>query len=487
MALRDLIAAIEDGPKGPQVGAFFDFDGTLIDGYSATAYFVERLRRRQMTVSEAAQIIRLGFRGDMDEAEFAGVIERGLALWAGVPEDEIAELWARLFRERIAQLVYPEAWALVKAHQRMGHTVAVASSATRYQVAPLARELGIENLLCTRAEVREGRLTGGLEGAPFWGTGKADAVRAFAQAQGITLSQSYGYANGNEDIAFLKSVGRARAVNPKRVLTAMAHRQGWPVVHFERRRGGTVAMRARSVAAYGALAGLSLAGMAFALSTGRKRTAAEWVGARASDAMLAITGIHVEVQGKEHLPTQRPALFVFNHQSVADGYVLLTLLRGGFTGVVNQEAARFPLLGRILRGLDFAFIDRRGARGANDAPEPVVERLRRGLSVVIAPEETRSLTPRPGPFTTGAFHIAMEAGAPVVPLVIRNTGKVLPRGSLLFRPGTVEVRVLPPIDPAQWHADALDREVSAVEALFRRTLDDWPEARGALIEGHPAE
>lgn len=69
-----------------------------------------------------------------------------------------------------------------------------------------------------------------------------------------------------------------------------------------------------------------------------------------------------------------------------------------------------------------------------------------GLSVVIAPEGTRSLTPRLGWFKKGAFHIVMQAGVPLVPVVIRNTYEVMARHSLLFRPGTVQVYVPPPID-----------------------------------------
>ncbi len=467
------VAAIEAGPKGPQIGAFFDFDGTLIDGYSAAPYFAERLLRREMSRSEAADIIRTVWRGDLNESEFAEVVGRGITAWAGHREDELAALWARLFREKIASRLFPEAWSLVKAHQKMGHTVVIATSATHYQAAPIAEELGIAHVLCTRVRVRDGRLTGAVEGTPLWGTGKADAVREFANTYGIALSQSHGYANGNEDIAFLKTVGHATAVNPKPALIAAAARERWQVLRFPKRRG-TASTLARSLGAYVALATTSLGGVAYAATTGKRRRAAEWVSARGSDAMLAMTGVDVEVQGEQHLWAHRPAVFMFNHQSIADGYVLLRLLRAGFTGVAKQEAAHMPLLGRLLRTLDFAFIDRSATRSAIEAMAPAVDRLRAGMSVVIAPEGTRSLTPRLGRFKKGAFHIAMQAGAPVVPVVFRNTYEVMRRGSLVFRPGTVNVCVLPPIDVRAWKLDDLDRHVADVRALFQRTLDDWP-------------
>jgi putative phosphoserine phosphatase / 1-acylglycerol-3-phosphate O-acyltransferase len=475
MPAAEAIAAIKAGPKGPDIGAFFDFDGTLIDGYSATAYFTDRLRRREMRLEEAAEIVRVLWRGDMDEREFADVMSKAVVKLAAHPEQQVAELWSRLFREKIARLLFPEAWSLVKAHQKMGHTVAIATSATRYQAAPIAGELRIEHLLCTRAIVRDGRLTGGVEGAPLWGAGKAAAVCDFAKAHRIALSRSHAYANGNEDIAFLKTVGHATAVNPKPALIEVAHREGWTILRFPSRRASAATL-ARSLGAYCVLATTSLGGLAYALATGKRRRAAELVGAISSDIMLAITGIEVEVQGEHHLWAHRPALFLFNHQSTLDGYVLLTLLRRGFTGIAKKEAANMPLLGQILRALDFAFIDRSNTRSAKEAMQPAVDRIRHGMSVVIAPEGTRSLTPRLGQFKKGAFHIAMQAGVPVVPVVIRNSYEVMARGSRLFRPGIVQVCVLPAIDVTKWTIEGLDRHVADVQGLFQRTLDDWPTA-----------
>jgi putative phosphoserine phosphatase/1-acylglycerol-3-phosphate O-acyltransferase len=471
---EDAVAAIEAGPRGPGIGAFFDFDGTLIDGYSAAPYFVERLRRREMGLGEVLDVWRTARRGNLNEREFSEAIARSMAPWAGHPEEDLARLWSRLFRDRIARLMFPEAWRLVKAHQRMGHTVAIATSATRYQVAPIARELGIEHLLSTRATVRDGRLTGGVDGTTLWGAGKADAVRAFADEQRIDLSRSHGYANGGEDIAFLKAVGHPSAVNPQAALSETARDEGWPVLRFPARRKASMAVRARSIGAYGALAVLSIAGVVYATATGKKRRAAEWVGAASSDAMFAIAGIRVEVQGADHLRTHRPVVFMFNHQSLLDGYVLLHVLRGGFTGVAKQEAARMPLLGKVLRGLDFAFIDRSNSHSAIEALKPAVDRLQRGMNVVIAPEGTRSLSARLGSLKKGTFHMAMQAGVPIVPVVLRNTYELMPRGSLLFRPGTVQVRALPPIDVTDWKVEHLDRHVADVRALFQRALDDWP-------------
>ena len=107
MSLTETIAAIQAGPKGPQIGAFFDFDGTLIDGFSALAYFTDKLRRRQLGLREAADIIRVALRRDMNEREFDAFFAKNVAGWAGHPENELIELWSRLFKDTIAGWTFP--------------------------------------------------------------------------------------------------------------------------------------------------------------------------------------------------------------------------------------------------------------------------------------------------------------------------------------------------------------------------------------------
>ena len=98
----------------------------------------------------------------------------------------------------------------------------------------------------------------------------------------------------------------------------------------------------------------------------------------------------------------------------------------------------------------------------------------------MAPEGTRTLTGELLPFKKGAFHMAMQADAPIVPVILRNTCELMPRSSLLFRPGRVQVCALPQIDVTKWKIEDLDRHVSDVRALFQDTLDNWPEPRAPL-------
>jgi putative phosphoserine phosphatase/1-acylglycerol-3-phosphate O-acyltransferase len=84
------------------------------------------------------------------------------------------------------------------------------------------------------------------------------------------------------------------------------------------------------------------------------------------------------------------------------------------------------------------------------------------------------VTPRLGPFKKGPFHIAMQAEVPMVPIVFRNVGEVMWRGSQTLRPGRIEVVVLEPIDTSDWTRETISEHVADVRGRFLDVLEDWP-------------
>jgi putative phosphoserine phosphatase/1-acylglycerol-3-phosphate O-acyltransferase len=153
----------------------------------------------------------------------------------------------------------------------------------------------------------------------------------------------------------------------------------------------------------------------------------------------------------------------------------MKLLRERFTGVAKKEAANVPGFGQLFRLAGVAFVDRADSRKARAALAPAVEKIRtEGMSLVMAPEGTRSATPKLGPFKKGAFHIAMQAEVPVVPIVMRNVGEVMWRGAQTLRPGTIEVCVLPPVDTSAWRSKSVAEHANEVRELFVQTLESWP-------------
>jgi putative phosphoserine phosphatase / 1-acylglycerol-3-phosphate O-acyltransferase len=466
-----LTREIDEGPDGPSVGAFFDVDGTLIAGFSAVAFLRDRLAHGRMGVRDLAGALLSTTAFQLGRLGFSGLIAATAAWLRDVPERELEEVAERIFAGALATAIYPESRALVQAHRRRRHTLAVVSSATRYQVEPLARELGIPHVMCTRLEVEDGRLTGRHVWPTCYGGGKAMAARDLARARGIDLAQSYFYTDSHEDLPLLQIVGRPRPLNPDRRLAATAALRGWPARTFTTRgRPGLVDVL-RSSAAVASIVPSLLIGVVPGLLNASRRDMMNLAGTIWGELASTLAGLQVRVEGEEHLWSHRPAVFVFNHQSALDTLLLCKLLRRDFVGVAKQEARTNPLFGPVFALAGTVFIDRTDRRAAIRALEPAIETLRRGTSIVIAPEGTRSTTPRLGAFKKGAFHLAMNAGVPIVPIVFKNALDALPKHGLVIRPATVEVVVHPPVDTSGWKTATLDRHVDEVRSLFVETLD----------------
>jgi putative phosphoserine phosphatase/1-acylglycerol-3-phosphate O-acyltransferase len=465
-----LTEEIERGPAGPKVGAFFDVDGTLLSGFSGMAFWRDRLLSGQMSAADLSEnaLAWVGFqRGQIG---FSGILAAWSGMLRGTPEQELVDTGERLFNSELAALVYPESRALVAAHLRRGHTVAIVSAATRYQIDPLARDLGIERVLCTKLEVDDGHFTGRFVRPACWGEGKAEAVRALAAEEGLDLAQSYFYSDAAEDLPLLELVGRPRPTNPDRRLTRIAERRVWPMRRFASRGRPSFADVVRTGLAM-ASSGLALAlGLPLALITGRPKAALDFALGAWGDLGTALAGIELRVRGEEHLWSSRPCVFIFNHQSSLDVLLLCKLLRRDFVGVAKQELRRIPVLGEIAALLGTVFIDRANSSAAIQALQPAVDALRSGTSLAIAPEGTRAPTPRLGRFKKGAFHMAMQARVPIVPIVIRNALDALPKSGLVVRPATVDVVVLPPVSTRDWTRESLDGHIEDVRQLYEEVL-----------------
>jgi putative phosphoserine phosphatase/1-acylglycerol-3-phosphate O-acyltransferase len=100
------------------------------------------------------------------------------------------------------------------------------------------------------------------------------------------------------------------------------------------------------------------------------------------------------------------------------------------------------------------------------------EILKNGTSVAIAPEGTRSGSKKLGVFKKGAFHLAMKAGAPIVPIVIKNAYMAMPKGSKMCSPTHIEVVVLDPVDTSEWKPKLIDSYVDEVRNLFVKELEN---------------
>lgn len=478
-----VVEAIEEGPQGRETAAFLDLDGTLIRGYSAQSVYRDRLRRFDVGPEELAKTVVAAVDMRLRGSDLDGLMTAAVSALAGRTDESLKEVGERIFRTQIASDIFPEARELLAAHRRAGHRLVLATSATPYQCEPLAREMDFDAVLCTRPEVVDGKLTGELDGDLLWGPGKAAAASAFAAEEGIRLDRSYAYSNGAEDAPLLEAVGRPCALNPEDRLEHAAEDAGWPVLRFEEpQRGFSVGSAVRTGAALGALGASAVVGGAIGVLNRDRRTASNVASGIGPDLALALGGVSLNVVGEENLWARRPAVFMFNHQSGLDMLVIGSLIRRDLTGVAKKEASRDPRFAPVGLLVDVAYVDRANSTQAVEAMKPAVEKLGEGVSIAIAPEGTRSATPKLGRFKKGGFHIAMQAGVPVVPIVIRNAGDRMWRNSFFLHPGEVDVVVLEPISTENWSAETIDDHVAEVRERFEATLADWPPMGPARLE-----
>jgi len=168
-------------------------------------------------------------------------------------------------------------------------------------------------------------------------------------------------------------------------------------------------------------------------------------------------GIRVRVAGQERVPAGQTCIFLSNHVSNLDPPVLLPVLPGMSSVFLKKSLMKIPLLGTAMRMGKFVPVSRGHSREeAAASVAAAADALRSGLNIFIFPEGTRSPDGRLLPFKKGAFFLAAESGAPMVPIIIRGTAKMMRKGSLKVYPkaanprGEVTVEFLEPLWPADY-------------------------------------
>ncbi len=405
---------------------------------------------------------------------FARVIAGLARTLRGTDERELVAAGRRVHREQLAAAIFPETRALVAAHLEQGHTVAISTAATRYQAEPVARELGIRSLICTRLEVEDGRLTGRVLEPVCYGQGKCDAAMAFARRRRIDLAKSYFYTDGHEDLPLLEAVGYPRPTNPDRKLQAIADERGWPVRSFERPDATRPSDAARTLLLTGMIPYAAAGTLATSLFAERSRAPLELCMRLFGAVAAGLAGVELRIRGEQHLQQPGPALFVFNHGSAIDPLLVARIVPQPFRVLLRGSAG--PGSSRLLRGAAAMYqsallLEPNEGRGERHR-QPAIRALRAGTSLVAAPEDTSTPSPSLAEFRLMPFRIALEARVPIVPVVLENSTAILPAGTLTVRPGCVDVEVLPAIDTREWQPSQLPMHVERIRKRFARALGE---------------
>jgi putative phosphoserine phosphatase/1-acylglycerol-3-phosphate O-acyltransferase len=437
-----------------RAAAFLDLDRTLLRGVSGpvisralqqVGLLPERHIPGEGLLFRAIDLFgenRLAMVGTRNAARFT-------AGWSRAAAQQAGELAADL----LGPFVQPFARPLIEGHRAEGRAVVLATTTPIDVVLPLARLLGIDDVVATTyGERGDGTYDGTIVGEFVWGPGKLKAVAAWAEAHDVDLGESYAYSDSFYDVPLLSAVGHPHAVNPDPRLLAAALLRRWPVLHLDVPPG------------IPKLPVLGIEPQQVALAFGRPEL---------------IRFARFDIDGTDNIPAEGPAIIAGNHRSYFDPLAIgVALAKRGrpvrFLG--KKEVFDAPLVGPALRAMGGIRVDR--GTGSDEPLKEAAAALVGGQLVALMPQGT---IPRGPAFFDpvlqgrwGAARLAAMSGAPVIPIGLWGTEQVWPRSSRLpavwnvLRPPTVRIRVGPPVEGLKGRSPAADtkRIMAAIAALL---------------------
>jgi len=165
-----------------------------------------------------------------------------------------------------------------------------------------------------------------------------------------------------------------------------------------------------------------------------------------------LSGIRYEVHGREHVQSNQPYIYIFNHRSFIDAPVIPIAIPQEIRAIGKKELSKVPFFGFVVSRVA-VWVDRKDAASRKISVERLLKILGSGISIVVAPEGTRNDTPKTLlPFQRGAFRIAVETGIPILPMAVIGADRIMKRGSILLQPGKVQIYFSAPIDTKPYQA-----------------------------------
>ncbi len=161
--------------------------------------------------------------------------------------------------------------------------------------------------------------------------------------------------------------------------------------------------------------------------------------------VLFIYGVRVNVYGREHINASKGKIYVSNHSSFLDIFVQLAKLPDNVRMIYKREMNRIPILGLAMRCAGFIPIDRTRIKNALRSLASAAKKVKKGLSVVIYPEGTRTKNGTIGSFKRGMLVLAEKSEADIIPVTLSHTFELMPPGQTRVKPGVVDLVIGKPV------------------------------------------
>ncbi|MBA3451510.1 MAG: HAD-IB family hydrolase [Deltaproteobacteria bacterium] len=238
-------------PKYKNSAAFYDVDGTLIkiNIVHTFAYYASRhaslAQSAQRTIKTALSIPMFWAADKLSRKWFNEIFYRS---YEGASEDRLVVLAEELFEDVVKPNIYPRARDLIEESRRAGCRQVLLSGALDFTMRPLARYLGVDDLIANQLEFVDSYATGKLKKPFVAGATKADIMRAYAKQHDIDLGESWAYSDSFSDYAMLAVVGHPTACNPDLRLRSMARSYDWPILDLDEAPNRSASRRPQGLA-----------------------------------------------------------------------------------------------------------------------------------------------------------------------------------------------------------------------------------------------
>lgn len=191
-----------------------------------------------------------------------------------------------------------------------------------------------------------------------------------------------------------------------------------------------------------------------------------------SKTILWGSGVKVEINGLDVIDKGKTYIYIPNHLSIFDIFALLAYLPVDFKFILKKELMRIPILGWAMRRARYISIDRSSPAKTKRTFKHAVDRIKSGASIVIFAEGTRSKDGHLQPLKKGAFYLAIDSGAPIVPVAIKGTYKIMPKGTFKIKKGSITIQLGRPIETIHYKRQNMPDLIEKVTGCLRTMLEE---------------
>jgi len=215
-----------------RVGAFFDLDRTLVSCNTGRLFLKDLRRRGEISLGRALRAMGWLARYHLSLMDLDVMAQKILLSVRGWSEKDFEERCRRLVEDDVLPLLLPAALRTIEKHRKQGHLLAILSMSPTYMVRPIARALGIDEVISTQLEVSEGLFTGRVIAPACFGAGKVHWAETMERTHDLDLKKSWFYTDSYSDLPMLERVGHRVIVNPDPRLRRAARQRGWTVENW---------------------------------------------------------------------------------------------------------------------------------------------------------------------------------------------------------------------------------------------------------------